>query len=136
MPQRSSRRRSCAPAREYRSLLRAESLCVSKAEHVYHVPPLDVPPPDRDSSDALQHSAVLLFIARIRGHSNFSPQEGSLSAIVAICQHLDGIPLAIEFAAARATTLGVQHVAARLNDRFSLLAGTRRTALPRHQTMR
>lgn len=107
-----------------------------EGEHVYHVPPLDVPPPDHDSNDALQHSAVLLFIARIRGHSNFSLQEGSLSAIVAICQHLDGIPLAIEFAAARATTLGVQRVAARLNDRFSLLAGTRRTALPRHQTLR
>ena len=55
---------------------------------------------------------------------------------MAICQHLDGIPLAIEFAAARAATLGVQHVAARLNDRFALLAGARRTALPRHQTLR
>jgi predicted ATPase/DNA-binding winged helix-turn-helix (wHTH) protein len=107
-----------------------------EGEHVYHVPPLDVPPVDRDSSDALQHSAVQLFIARIRGNSNFSLQEGNLSAIAAICQRLDGIPLAIEFAAARATTLGVHHVASRLNDRFNLLVGTRRTALPRHQTLR
>jgi predicted ATPase/DNA-binding winged helix-turn-helix (wHTH) protein len=112
-----------------------------EGEHVYQVPPLgvpalDAPPPDRHSRDALQHSAVLLFIARTRHHSNFSPQEENLSAIVAICQRLDGIPLAIEFAAARAATLGVQHVAARLNDRFALLAGARRTALPRHQTLR
>ena len=112
-----------------------------EGEHIYHVPPLDVPPlevsaTDRDSRDALQHSAVVLFIARTRHHSNFSPKEENLSAIAAICQHLDGIPLAIEFAAARAATLGVQHVAARLNDRFALLAGARRTALPRHQTLR
>ena len=112
-----------------------------EGEHSYHVPPLDVPPLevsaiDRDPRDALQHSAVVLFIARTRHHSNFSPKEENLSAIAAICQHLDGIPLAIEFAAARAATLGVQHVAARLNDRFALLAGARRTALPRHQTLR
>src|SRR5262249_16020974 len=49
---------------------------------------------------------------------------------------LDGIPLAIEFAAARAATLGVQEVAGRLSDRFALLAGGWRTALPRHQTLR
>jgi predicted ATPase/DNA-binding winged helix-turn-helix (wHTH) protein len=107
-----------------------------EGEYVYLVPPLDVPPPDRDSRDALQHGAVLLFIARTRHNSNFSPQEENLSAIVAICRHLDGIPLAIEFAAARAATLGVQHVASRLNDRFALLVGARRTALPRHQTLR
>ena len=107
-----------------------------EGEYAYRVRPLDVPPPDRDSRDALQHSAVLLFIARTRHHSNFSQQEENLSAIAAICQHLDGIPLAIEFAAARAATLGVRHVAARLNDRFALLVGARRTALPRHQTLR
>jgi len=112
-----------------------------EGEDVYYVPPLDVPPlegsaTDRSPRDALQHSAVVLFIARTRHHSNFSPKEENLSAIAEICQHLDGIPLAIEFAAARAATLGVQHVAARLNDRFALLAGARRTALPRHQTLR
>src|SRR5215831_10614598 len=107
-----------------------------EGEHVYTVPPLDVPPADRDLSDALQHGAVQLFMARTRHHSNFSPQEENLAAIAAICRHLDGIPLAIEFAAARAATLGVQLVATRLNDRFGLLAGARRTALPRHQTLR
>ena len=61
---------------------------------------------------------------------------GELPSIGAICRHLDGIPLAIEFAAAHASTFGVQQVAARLHDRFALLTGGRRTALPRHRTLR
>ena len=56
--------------------------------------------------------------------------------IAAICRRLDGIPLAIELAAARAAALGVEELAARLDDRFQLLTGGRRTALPRHQTLR
>ena len=56
--------------------------------------------------------------------------------IAAICRHLDGIPLAIEFAAARAATLGVEQVASGLRDRFELLTSGRRTALPRHRTLR
>jgi predicted ATPase/DNA-binding winged helix-turn-helix (wHTH) protein len=108
-----------------------------EGEHIYRVPPLDVPASDsHDQSSALQHGAVQLFIARSRDHSNFSPPEENVSAIAAICRRLDGMPLAIEFAAAHAATLGVQHVAARLNDRFDLLTVGRRTALPRHQTLR
>src|ERR1700682_2748313 len=53
-----------------------------------------------------------------------------------LCRRLDGIPLAIELAAARIAALGIEGVAARLDDRFQLLAGGRRTALPRHQTLR
>jgi predicted ATPase len=56
--------------------------------------------------------------------------------IAAICRRLDGIPLAIELAAARAAVLGVEAVAAHLDDRFRILTGGRRTALPRHQTLR
>jgi hypothetical protein len=56
--------------------------------------------------------------------------------IAAICRRLDGIPLAIELAAARAAALGIEEVAAGLDDRFQLLTGGRRTALPRHQTLR
>ena len=56
--------------------------------------------------------------------------------IAAICRRLDGIPLAIELAAARAAALGIEALAARLDDRFHLLTGGRRTALPRHQTLR
>jgi hypothetical protein len=56
--------------------------------------------------------------------------------IVAICRRLDGIPLAIELAAARAAVLGVEEVATHLDDRFRILTGGRPTALPRHQTLR
>ena len=56
--------------------------------------------------------------------------------MAAICRRLDGIPLAIELAAARTAALGVEGLAARLDDRFRLLTGGHRTALPRHQTLR
>jgi predicted ATPase len=59
-----------------------------------------------------------------------------LAAIAGICRRLDGIPLAIELAAARAAALGIEGLVARLDDRFHLLTGGRRTALPRHQTLR
>jgi predicted ATPase/DNA-binding winged helix-turn-helix (wHTH) protein len=109
-----------------------------EGEHVYRVPPLDVPSPHQQESDiVLEHSAVQLFIARARAlNSDFSPHGENLRAIVAICRHLDGIPLAIEFAAARAAMLGPEPVRSRLNERFGLLTGGRRTALPRHQTLR
>jgi predicted ATPase len=68
--------------------------------------------------------------------ADFLPTNENLPAIIAVCRRLDGIPLAMEFAAARAATLGVREVAARLDDRFRLLTDGRRTALPRHQTLR
>jgi predicted ATPase/DNA-binding winged helix-turn-helix (wHTH) protein len=109
-----------------------------EGEHVYHVPPLDVPPPhSEDSAGVLEHSAAQLFVTRTKSvRADFSVQEEALPVIAAICRRLDGIPLAIEFAAARAATLGVRQVAGHLDDRFSLLAGGRRTALLRHRTLR
>src|SRR5471030_176395 len=85
----------------------------------------------------LDHSAPELFVTRAKqAGADFASQSGSLPAIAAICRHLDGIPLAIEFAAARAATLGVDEVAMGLRDRFALLTTGRRTALPRHKTLR
>jgi predicted ATPase/DNA-binding winged helix-turn-helix (wHTH) protein len=109
-----------------------------EGEHVYRVPPLDVPSPNQeDTGIVLGHSAVQLFIARARAlDSDFSPHGEDLRTIAAICRHLDGIPLAIELAAARAATLGPKLVLSRLDERFGLLTGGRRTALPRHQTLR
>jgi predicted ATPase/DNA-binding winged helix-turn-helix (wHTH) protein len=107
-------------------------------ERVYAVPPLDVPPQHlEEMGKVLGYSAAQLFIARTTAlRSDFSPLEENLPAIAAICRRLDGIPLAIEFAAARAATLGLDQVASRLDDRFRLLTAGRRTALPRHQTLR
>ena len=109
-----------------------------EGEHVFRVSPLEVPAPGRDDADhILGQSAVELFIARTKALDiGFLPHPGELASIGAICRHLDGIPLAIEFAAAHASTFGVQPLAARLHDRFALLTGGRRTALPRHRTMR
>jgi non-specific serine/threonine protein kinase len=89
-----------------------------------------VPPQHQEEiGKVLGRSAVQLFVARTTAlPSDFSPQEENLPAILAICRRLDGIPLAIEFAAARAATLGPDQVASRLDDRFRLLTGGRRPA--------
>ncbi|PZM14914.1 ATP-binding protein [Rhizobium tubonense] len=113
-----------------RELLRIEG------EFTFRVPPLDVPA-NEQVDDLLQHSSVQLFIARTRAlQSDFMINKDRVSVIAGICRHLDGIPLAIEFAAARAATLGLSQIAGRLDDRFVLLTGGRRTALPRHRTLR
>jgi predicted ATPase/DNA-binding winged helix-turn-helix (wHTH) protein len=107
-------------------------------ESVYRVPPLDVPARGRAVPDyIMQYSAVELFVARTKAlNAGFSPTAENLASIATICRHLDGIPLAIEFAAARAAVISVQGVAAGLHDRFALLTAGRRTALPRHRTLR
>jgi predicted ATPase/DNA-binding winged helix-turn-helix (wHTH) protein len=108
-----------------------------EGEYVYRVPPLDVPPQFEEPDNILGHSAVQLFIATTRALCwDFSPNGENLPAIAAICRHLDGIPLAIDLAATRVATLGLQQVAAGLDDRLGTLTGGRRTALPRHQTLR
>ncbi len=107
-------------------------------EYVYRVPPLEVPAADQEEPDCiLGRGAVELFMARAKAlDSDFVARAETLLSIGAICRHLDGIPLAIEFAAARAAMLGVQQVATGLRDRFALLTHGRRTALPRHRTLR
>jgi predicted ATPase/DNA-binding winged helix-turn-helix (wHTH) protein len=107
-------------------------------ESVYRVSPLEVPDlGDGVPDHLLGHSAVELFVARTRAlDSTFSPNRETLELATVICRHLDGIPLAIEFAAARTATLGLAQVAAGLGDRFGLLTNGRRTALPRHRTLR
>jgi predicted ATPase/DNA-binding winged helix-turn-helix (wHTH) protein len=108
-----------------------------EGEYVYRVPPLDVPSPCEEPGNILGHSAVQLFIATTKAlHSDFSPDGENLPAIAAICRCLDGIPLAIDLAATRVATLGLQQVAAGLDNRLGMLTGGRRTALPRHQTLR
>ena len=109
-----------------------------EGEHVYRVAALGVPPVTAATAEAmLEHSAVELFMSRARAlGSNFEPDDENLGAVAAICRRLDGIPLAIEFAAARAVMLGPPKVAALLDDRFKFLTTGRRTALPRQQTLR
>jgi len=110
----------------------------AEGEIIYRVPPLGVPAAGaEDMDDVLKYGAVRLFVARARAAQRHFPADRSISAAaIAICRHLDGIPLAIELAAARVAALGIEGVAARLDDRFRLLTSGRRTALPRHQTLR
>ena len=83
------------------------------------------------------HGAVRLFIERAReAEPHFAAERNIALTIAAICRRLDGIPLAIELAAARTGALGIEQIAARLDHRFDLLTAGRRTALPRHQTLR
>jgi predicted ATPase/DNA-binding winged helix-turn-helix (wHTH) protein len=137
-----------AAAREAESLLHGapglrvlatsqEPLAI-EGECIYRLPPLGVPAEDiADADSALRHGAVRLFVARAQTAGLHLPFDNRTAAAVAgICRRLDGIPLAIELAAARAATLGVEELAARLDNRFLVLAGGRRTALPRHQTLR
>ncbi|HUA51236.1 MAG TPA: winged helix-turn-helix domain-containing protein [Candidatus Sulfotelmatobacter sp.] len=107
-------------------------------EAVYRVPPLDVPAVGHHEPDhILGHSAVELFIARTKAlDASFSLRAENAASIGEICRRLDGIPLAIEFAAAHAAVLGVRQLTADLRDRFALLVRGRRTALPRHRTLR
>jgi predicted ATPase len=107
-------------------------------ECVYRVPALDVPAEETHAAEELlRPSAVRLFIARASEADPGFTADGHVAAVIAsVCRRLDGIPLAIELAAARTAALGVEGLAAHLDDRFRLLTGGNRTALPRHQTMR
>jgi predicted ATPase len=107
-------------------------------EQVYRLMPLEVPRLHLEEPDeVLAQSAVQLFIARLQAlDASFAASRENVHFIAAICRHLDGIPLAIEFAAARAATLGVRFVALHLEDRFGLLTSGRRTAPLKHQTLR
>lgn len=106
-------------------------------ERLEQVPPLGLPPADADAATALDHPAVRLFADRAADASpGFVVDAATVGGVVEICRRLDGLPLAIELAAARLRSLPVGQIAARLDDRFRLLTGGSRAALPRQQTLR
>jgi predicted ATPase/DNA-binding SARP family transcriptional activator len=101
------------------------------------VPSLPLPPPDADAGQAAGSPAVRLFADRAAAvRPGFGIDAGTAEPVVRICRALDGIPLAIELAAARVRALTPAQVADRLDDRFALLSTGTRGALPRHQTLR
>ncbi|GAU06861.1 signal transduction response regulator [Burkholderia stabilis] len=106
-------------------------------EAVFRVSPLAVPDGGASVDEIVRHSAVELFLARIRAATpDCAVDPAGIRLIGDICRRLDGLPLAIELAAARVATLGLEVVASRLDDRLNLLTGGLRSALPRHQTLR
>lgn len=113
-----------------------EPLGVS-GEHVFRVPGLTVPPAGLAAPDRLAaFESVQLFAEHAALHQRgFTVDDASAAAVAAICVRLDGIPLALELAAARIGPLSVPEINARLDQRFRLLTTGNRTALPRHQTL-
>ena len=105
-------------------------------ETVRPVRPLALPMTEATAQQALQAPAVRMFVDRATAATpEFQLDAATVAAVVQICRTLDGLPLAIELAAARLRTLAVSEVATRLQDRFSLLSRGNRTADPRHQTL-
>ena len=103
----------------------------------WRVPTLVLPERTRHLETLQQCESVRLFVERATFiMPNFALTERNAQAVVQICQQLDGIPLAIELAAARVRVLSAEQVATRLKDRFRLLSGGNPTAMPRHQTLR
>ncbi|GLW66163.1 SARP family transcriptional regulator [Actinomadura rubrobrunea] len=110
-------------------------------ESLRPVPPLAVPPAEPgvrpSAAEALRYPAVRLFADRAAAvRPGFAVDDATVGPVLRICAALDGLPLAIELAAARLRTLPVAEVAARLDDRFRLLSRGSRAAAPRHQTLR
>ncbi len=108
-------------------------------EMVWHVPTLSTPDPQQLSLARLlmSYESVHLLVERATAiKPNFTLSEQNALAVAQVCQQLDGIPLAIELAAARTNVLSVEEIATHLDDRFNLLTMGSRTALPRQQTLR
>ena len=110
-----------------------------RGETTYPMPVMSLP--EAKNSAAItaptQYEAVQLFVERATAvNRTFALTPQNAAAVVEICRRLDGIPLALELAAARARSLSVENIAARLSDRFNLLDHGDRTALPRQQTLR
>jgi predicted ATPase/DNA-binding SARP family transcriptional activator len=106
-------------------------------EHLAQVPPLGLPDAGATAAEALTHPAVRLFADRAAAAApGFAIDDETVGPVVEICRRLDGLPLAIELAAARLRSLPVTQIADRLDDRFRLLTGGSRAALPRQRTLR
>ena len=108
-------------------------------EQTYRVPSLSSPDPKAAQTveSLSQYEAVRLFIERAQAvQPDFSVTDANAPAVAQVCFHLDGIPLAMELAAARVRSLPVEQINARLDNRFRLLTGGSRDALPRQQTLR
>ena len=108
------------------------------AETVWSIPTLEIPDVDAGTSmqDVLDSDAARLFAERAdTAWPGFAVTEANADAVVRICQRLDGMPLAIELAAARLRSMSVEQLADRLDDRFRLLTTGDRSALPRHRTL-
>ena len=126
-------------APEVRVLVTSRETLRRAGERVFHLPPLDCPPeqPGLTASEVLAYPAARLFVERINARgADFSLSDDEAPVVAEICRKLDGIALAIEFAAGRAANFGVRNTVAKLGSRLDHLKFGRRTASPRHQTLK
>jgi predicted ATPase/DNA-binding winged helix-turn-helix (wHTH) protein len=106
-------------------------------EVVFRVEPLDITPVHVDGDTFILPSSVEMFLAHASSIDlRFDRDSASVSLISRLCRRLDGLPLAIEIASARAAVLGIGALMEAIGDRFNNLSGGHRTALPRHQTLK
>ncbi|HXW51756.1 MAG TPA: adenylate/guanylate cyclase domain-containing protein [Candidatus Acidoferrales bacterium] len=120
------------------------TLCTSRqalgiaGEIAHRLPSLSVPEasPTLTADEAIHHGSIAVFVDRARSaDTRFALTDDNAPIVAEICRHLDGIPLAIELAAARVKVLSIPNLAQRLNERFKILTGGSRTALPRQKTL-
>ncbi|NBB63793.1 transcriptional regulator [Pseudomonas sp. ODNR1LW] len=112
---------------------------LAAGEELLPLPPLLVPPMSalRSLDEVMGYSAVQLFVSRARARQQgFALREQDLKAVREICRRLDGLPLAIELAAAQIDALALVGLQAQLDNCFQMLTQGRRTAVPRHQTLK
>ncbi len=118
-------------------LVTSRSILHVQGEQEYPVALLALPHPTTNSDILTQYASVALFLDRVRASKPyFQITPANASVIAEICIRLDGLPLAIELAAARLNVLSVEQIAMRLNEAWRLLTSDSKTALPRHQTLR
>jgi predicted ATPase/class 3 adenylate cyclase len=124
-------------AHDVRMLVSSREPLNVAGEQTYLLPPLALPGPKSHVEEAARSDAGRLFVERARlRQPEFALSERNVSSVAQICARLDGIPLALELAAARVGVLSVETICERLDDRFRLLTGGARSALPRQQTLR
>jgi predicted ATPase/DNA-binding winged helix-turn-helix (wHTH) protein len=118
-------------------LVTSQEALRARGEWIHRLPSLTFPAEGAkiEQKDIAKFSAISLLVDRIQSSTRFKPHGRDLPAISEICRKLDGIPLALEFAAARVPELGLREIAARLDDCFAILTRGRRTALSRHRTL-
>ncbi|TXS57798.1 helix-turn-helix domain-containing protein [Streptomyces sp. t39] len=121
---------------ELRILATSREALAITGESLCHLGPLGVPTGSPEPDEAAQSPAVRLFVDRAAGvRPGFTLDDSTLEPVVEICRRLDGIPLALELAAAKLRSMSVDQIESRLDDRFRLLASGSRTALPRQRTL-
>src|SRR5262249_10901456 len=122
---------------ELRILATSREPLAITGEALWHLGPLDLPQEDPELADAARSEAVRLFVDRATGvRPDFGLGGSTVGGVATICRGLDGMPLALELAAAKLRAMSVEQIAQRLHDRFRLLTSGSRAALPRQRSLR